>query len=170
MQRLRFSTGTRITGKAGFSLAEVMIALLLFGLMATGFTQACMFARKSAESAVAENVALNVALGYMNQLKTFTYGVLMASANDPTVALPTMSSATATDYLYQNAYVTKTVIMQRDSTGATVLSMDVDIMPVISDASGGTNWSIAGIQIFYRWRDPVTNNLRTASIRNAMAQ
>lgn len=167
MQRLEHRALRLTSGRKGFSIAEVLIALMLLGVMAVAITGACMFARRSAESAVAENTALTTAQGYMEQIKTFTYASLMASVSDASVPINTMSSLTANDYLYQNAYATKVVVLRRDSGGAAVQSLSVDIMPVLSDASSGTGREIVGIQIFYRWRDPITNQLRTASIRSA---
>jgi prepilin-type N-terminal cleavage/methylation domain-containing protein len=154
--------------RTGFSLAEVMIALGLFGIMATAFVGSTMFARKSAESAIAENAALNLAQSYMEQLKSFSFSTLMASANDATIPLPTMTNATTTDYIYENAYTTKTLVIRTDDSGNTAQTLDVSIMPAISNAQGGdTSWSIIGIEVFYRWTDPVTNSIRTASIRSA---
>ncbi len=153
--------------RTGFSIAEVLIALMILAVMAAAIGSACLFARRSAEAAVAENTALNTAQAYMEQLKTFTYSALMASVNDPTVPLQTMASLTATDHLTQNAWVTKTVVMRRDASGNVLQSLAVDIMPVLSDASSGTGRDIVGIQIFYRWTDPVTKTLRSASIRSA---
>lgn len=154
--------------RAGFSLAEIMIALGLFGIMATAFVGSTMFARKSAESAITENTALNLAQSYMEQLKSFTFSTLMASVNDTTIPLPTMESATVTDYIFQNAYTTKNLVIRTDDSGNTVQTLAVDIMPVVSNAQGSdTNWSIIGIEIFYRWTDPITDTVRTASIRSA---
>ena len=157
----------RASGRAGFSIAEVLIALMLLGVMATAITGSCMFARRSSESAVAENTALNTAQGYMDEIKTFTYSALMTSVNDASQPIQTMSNATVTDYLYQSVYTTKVVVMRKDSSGTTLQSLNVDIMPVLSDASSGTGREIVGIQIFYRWRDPITNVQRTSSIRSA---
>jgi prepilin-type N-terminal cleavage/methylation domain-containing protein len=153
---------------AGFSLAEIMIALGLFGIMAAAFMGSTMYARKSAESGVCENAALNLAQSYMEQLKSFSFSTLMASAKDPSVPLETMSSATATDYIFPSAYTTKTLMIRTDEAGNEVQSLNVEIMPVITDAKGAdTEWSIIGIEIFYRWTDPVTGTQRTASIKSA---
>jgi len=140
---------------------------MLLAVMAAAIAGACLFARRSAEAAVAENSALNVAQSYMEQLKSFTYATLMTSVGDPSVPLQTMSGLTATDYLTQNAWVTKTVVLRRDSSGITLQSLNVDVMPVLSDAASGTGREIVGIEIFYRWRDPATGTLRSASIRSA---
>lgn len=157
-----------LTHKAAFSLAEVLIALGLFGIMSAAFVGSTMYARKSAESCVAENAALNLSQSYMEQLKSFTYSTLMASVNDETVPLATMATATVGDPLYQKLYSTKTLIIRQDDSGNTLQTLSVDVMPVISDGQGtDTSWSIIDIEIYYRWTDPVTNTLRTASIRSA---
>jgi hypothetical protein len=103
-------------------------------------------------------------------MKTFSYNTLMASVNDSTVAIPTMTSKTVTDSIFQNVYTTKTIIMRRNpTTGATVQTMNVDIMPSLSDASSGTTEQIVGIKVFFRWTDPVTNVVRTKTIQSARA-
>jgi len=153
--------------KAGYSLAEVVIALCLFGLMATAFTSASLYAKKSAESAVYENIALNVAQGYMEQIKTLSYATLMESVNDATVAIPTLSYYDTEDTLTQNGYVTKTMVIRRDSSGNAAQSLDIKIMASLSDASDGTNRQIIGIKIYFKWTDPITSSLRERVIRCA---
>jgi prepilin-type N-terminal cleavage/methylation domain-containing protein len=155
--------------RTGFSLAEVVIALSLFGVMASGFIGATMFTRRSAESAVCENAALNLAESYMEQIKTFTFATLKASINNSAVAIPTMSSQTGADSIYQNAYTIKNIAMRRNSVGATVQTLKVEVKAVLSDASGGTTKEIIGIVIYYRWTDPTTSQLVTKAIRSAKA-
>jgi hypothetical protein len=167
MDRLPGNILKVVTLKAGYSLAEVMIALCLFGLMATAFTQTCLYTKRSAESAVCENIALNIAQGYMEQIKTLSYAVLMESINDPTEPIPTLLDHDTEDTLTQNGYVTKTVIIRRDSSGKTVQSLNVKIMASLNDASDGTNRQIIGIKIYFKWIDPVTFSLRERVIRSA---
>lgn len=157
-------------GKHGFSLAEIVIAMGLFAIVATAYAASCMFTRRAAESAIAESTALNVAQSYMEQIRTFSVITLKASITDPTVPIPTMASRTVTDYIYQNVYTTKTVTMRDDDSGNAIQSLSVDIMPVLVDvATSGTSQSIIGITINYRWKDPITNYQRTESLRNARA-
>ena len=78
---MRISDGMKhplLKERFGYSLVEVMIAMALFGIMATGFMASCLFARKAAESAACENAALCVAQGYMEQIKSNTYATLAA--------------------------------------------------------------------------------------------
>ena len=153
--------------KAGYSLAEVVIALCLFGMMASAFTGACLYTKRSAESAVAENIALNVAQGYMEQIKALSYDTLMESVDDATVAIPTLSTYDTEDALTQNGYVTKTVVIRRNSSGATIQSLAVQIMASLSDVSNDTDEEIIGIKIYYKWTDPITSKVREQVIRSA---
>jgi prepilin-type N-terminal cleavage/methylation domain-containing protein len=156
--------------RIGYSLAEVMIAMALFGIMATGFLASCLFARKAAESAACENAALCVAQGYMEQMKSNSYSTLAAIIATPTVPIPTMTSVTVADYIYQNAYTTKTVVMRRDTSGNTVQTLNVSVMPVISDVTiSSISAQAVGIVIYYRWTDPITNQTLTRTIRGAKA-
>ena len=158
------------TGRFGYSLVEVMIAMALFGIMATGFMAACLFASKAAESATCENAALCVAQGYMEQMKSNTYSTLAAIIANPTVPIPTMTSATVSDYIYQNVYTTKTIVMRRDSSGNTVQTLNVSVMPVISDVTSSTvSVNAVGLVVYYRWTDPITNQTLTKTIRSAKA-
>lgn len=169
---MRISDGMKhplLKERFGYSLVEVMIAMALFGIMATGFMASCLFARKAAESAACENAALCVAQGYMEQIKSNTYATLAAVIANPTVPIPTMTSSTVADSIYQNTYTTKTIVMRRDTSGSTVQTLDVSVMPVISSATTSTiSVQIVGIEIFYRWTDPITGQITTKTIRNAM--
>jgi type II secretory pathway pseudopilin PulG len=146
-----------------------MIAMALFGIMATGFLASCLFARKAAESAACENAALCVAQGYMEQMKSTSFSTLAAIIANPTVPIPTMTSNTVPDYIYQNVYTTKTIIMRRDTNGNTVQTLNVSVMPVISNvATTNLSVNIVGIEVDYRWTDPITGQITTRTIRSAL--
>jgi len=77
--------------KRGFSLVEVMIALGIFGFLATVMIQVAFRSRAIAEANVYDNTALTVSLGYAEQIKNMNYLEVYASHEDNGVSLATVS-------------------------------------------------------------------------------
>ncbi len=153
--------------KAGFSLAEMLIALTLFGIMASAFMASSAFARRTAESAVYESTALTVATGYIEQIKTIEYETLAACILDPTAPIPTMINQGTADPLYLGVYTTKTIPLRIDSANATLQSMTLLVRPEMTNTYSSTGRRLITIAIHYRWYEPGTGLQRDASIRSA---
>jgi prepilin-type N-terminal cleavage/methylation domain-containing protein len=152
---------------SGFSLAEVLISLALFGLMSTAFLAACLFARKSAECAVYESTALTAATGYLEQIKSLSYSTVLTSINDPDQPIPTMVNQGTQDYLYLDVYTEKVIAVRLDTDGSALQQMSLFVMPVINDEFASTGQYILNIAVHYRWTEPGTGRVRNACIRTA---
>lgn len=66
--------------KSGFSLIEVVIAVVIMGFMTLAVMTGSMAVRKATESTVYQAVAESVTAGFMEQLKGEEYGVLRNKA------------------------------------------------------------------------------------------
>jgi len=160
---------TPLKTKAGFSLVEVLIALALFGVMATGFMASSLFAKRTAESALAESTALTVASGYMEQVKSINYNSLVASVQDTSIPVATVNNQGVVDPVYLNAYSDKTIPIRFNEDGSTAQNIIIGIKLSISTAAASSVLNILSIQIDYRWTEPGSGRIRTASLRSSRA-
>jgi len=74
----------RLLDQKGVTLVEVMVAMIILGFSALGILTGLMQARRYTELAIHENTALNIAQGYIEQIKNMEFASL-----DETV-LPTL--------------------------------------------------------------------------------
>ncbi len=83
--------------KAGFSLVEVMIGIVIFSILAAGVASATLLTSKIAYSNIYRNTAFTVAQGYGEQIKSIRYAVVKDALDDPsTVRIPTKSLSLGT--------------------------------------------------------------------------
>jgi prepilin-type N-terminal cleavage/methylation domain-containing protein len=155
------------SGRAGFSLAEILIALALFGVMASAFMAASMFARRTAESAVYESTALTVASGYMEQIKSIEYETLVSCIDDPTAPIPTMVNQGTVDPIFLNVYTRKVIALQLDQNNVSLQNMVLLVKPVMSNMFTASGRRIITVAIYYRWYEPGSGRQRDACLRTA---
>ena len=175
MQNLATMRNCRSTRnvRAGFSLAEVMIALAIFGLMASALVATTVFSRKTAESAVYETTALATAQGYIDQIMsdTITYANLENCIDDPTnyPSVPTMASATVKDSLPNAVATDKVVVLRADDDDNTLQSMTItfDLTLTKVEATGGNE--LIAVTLDYTWVDPISHKERSGSLKAVKA-
>lgn len=151
----------------GFSLAEIMIALMLFGIMATAFMASTSFAHKVAQSSIYESTALTVATGYIEQVKSIEYETLAACILDNSTPIPTMINQGTDDPLYIGKYTSKTVPIRMDDKGSVLQTMKLEVRPELSNIFSATGEKLLTIEIHYRWTEPGSSRQRENCIRTA---
>ena len=76
----------------GMSLVEVMIAMVVFLMLAMGITKAVFQSTQIAQNNIVRNTAYTIAQGYLEQIKSLPLKTILAAVADPKeTALPTMS-------------------------------------------------------------------------------
>ena len=155
------------SGKAAFSLAEIMIAMAILGIMATAFMASSAYARKVAQSAIVSNTALTVATGYIEQIKTIEYEELAACVLDNTLPIPTMINQGTDDPLYIGKYVSKTIPIRTDDNDVVLQTMTLEVMVEINNTYASTGEKLLEIAVHYRWNEPGSTRQRNACIRSA---
>lgn len=73
------------------SLVELMVAAALLAVFATAVMSSAILSRRISESNVYQNTAFTVAQGYLEQIKSMEYGVVLSSHTDNSKPLPTKS-------------------------------------------------------------------------------
>lgn len=89
----------RHRNRQGMSLVEIMIAMVVFMILALGVTRAVIQSQQIAQNNIIRNTAYTIAQGYMEQIKSLALIEVLNAMDDPDgTPLPTMSiSALAED-------------------------------------------------------------------------
>lgn len=129
----------------GFTLAEVIIGMVVFAILATSSSVAFVQTQKLAHANIMHNTARTVLQGYIEQIKGVQYYKLLDCLNDPsTVPLPTKSISSLaegddiqiSDTLYLNAENHKNIlldIIDRGEGDLEVHTMDLYVTPVANN-------------------------------------
>ncbi|MCD8482841.1 MAG: prepilin-type N-terminal cleavage/methylation domain-containing protein [Verrucomicrobia bacterium] len=94
----------------GFSLVEVLIAVVILGFLTMSVMTGTMAVRKSAEATVYQAVAESITAGFMEQLKGEEFGILRAKATGD-----------------DNSPFTFVVLNYSDTPGQSANSLQVDV-------------------------------------------
>lgn len=166
------------------TLLELMIAMSILTIFLTSVISASLLSRRISEGNIYENTAMTVAQGYMEQIKSIEYDIIVAaSESGGQIPLPTKSvSALLTgsqieieDPLYVGDYNEKEVMIdlrtddyESESGDKKVITMDFKIKPVITDLDNGSK-PIRALQIvlYYQYFSPAKpgGEWRTGSVR-----
>lgn len=123
--------GSRKSGRdQGFTLVEMMVGLSLLGVFMTGVFGAVRLSTLISESTIYESTAINVAQGYLEQIKSLPYDEVLLAAENPTAV--TLST------------VGPTLDANQDITvGAETITLDPALQPnertIVMDIRGENN-------------------------------
>lgn len=163
-KQLSIQTGRRLgaggfkSGKhAGMSLVEVVIALGILGIVASGIVGVTFHIRSMSEQTVYQNTSLTLAQGYIEQLRSLDYNTLDAAARDASnsVALPLTNAggAQATDTssgtLNNGEWSQETVFLDETAAGTPIQPLTFRFRPVLTSltvATAGTTRA-TGVEI-----------------------
>jgi prepilin-type N-terminal cleavage/methylation domain-containing protein len=153
------------TPQGGFSLVEVMIAMGLLAMIALGISQNLILTRGIAETNMREATANAAVSGYLEQLKSITYGRILTSIRDTTRPLPTKLSEGQPDPLYLGQWMTKNIVIDEDENGKVQQTMPLHVRVEIEDLSSSGNGRALAIEFEYAWEDARTGARRDRSLR-----
>lgn len=146
--------------RAGFTLLELAIAMIVFLILAMGITSAALHARKIAHHNILKNTAHTIAQGYLEQIKSISRTDIENAINDPAgTPLPTQSvsaidvgSVAEHDPLFLNG-PEPAILDQAD--GSNHKEILIDLIPV----EGGTDEELT----MDMWLDLDINSIGTNS-------
>ncbi len=124
----------RRPSKAGVTLVEIMVAMVILGFSALALLSGLMQARRYTELAIRENTALTIAQGYIEQMKNMEFASL-----DEAV-LPTLFHEGAADTLTVSPVPSDPTV--GDSTTDIVNAKLIDIKNTPTDTSDDMGMSI----------------------------
>lgn len=156
---------TNSNSKGGFSLMEVMLAMVILTLIAMGISQGLVSARSISETNIREVTANAVASGYLEQMKAIEYSTLMISIRDPNVPVPTVLSLGAPDPLYLDQWVTKSVVIDEDPITKKERRMPMHVRLELEDLEPSGNGTAIAIALFFAWEDAKTGKRHERALR-----
>jgi prepilin-type N-terminal cleavage/methylation domain-containing protein len=154
----------------GFTLLEVMLALVLFGFLSIGISQNLIMTRGISETNIREVTAYAVASGYMEQMKAIPYSELMVSVDNPSEPVPTILNQGEPDPLMIDEWVQKTVVIDEPTGGAAVRTMPFHVRLEIDDLEPSGNGHALGITLFFAWVDTDSGRRQQRSLRTIISQ
>ena len=155
--------------RAGLTLVEVVITMVILLMIIMATIQGVMFARLTAENTIRDNTASNVMLGYIEQIRSLDYSDILASHRDPAVLLETKGgsmdaqlnlinnkfSNIADELKVGNAVNKKTILLDFAEVGGKIVptqTMEMEIQIQTTDLSGTADeWDAMQFDISYRY-------------------
>jgi prepilin-type N-terminal cleavage/methylation domain-containing protein len=151
--------------RGGFSLIEVILAMVILAMIAIGVTKGLIMTRGMAETNIREMTANAVASGYIEQLKSMPYARIVSSVRDNAIPLPTVLSLGEPDPLYIGSWETKSIVIDEDMDTGKERRMPLHVMVELDDLESAGNGSILSISLFYAWEDAKTQQRRERALR-----
>ena len=153
----------------GFSLVEMMVGLTLLGVFMSGIIGSVRLSTILAEKTIYESSAVNVAQGYLEQIKSLPYEDVLLAIQDPTkYKLETMSptysasmQATVFDEPLsidpsQQPNERNIMIDVRDSGAGTIIEMPIKLWVTVDNRNTGANpINALEVKIKYEYQLPV---------------
>lgn len=153
----------------GMTLVEIIIAMVLFSMLAVGILQGTLQTRKFTEENIYHLAAQTAIIGYLEQIKSQPYTYLSQSISNPlSVPLRTMVDHETPDPLYVNYWNFKRITINADADGNPIEQMDFWVLPLVTELSSSAaagNRPAYSIQMRYYWRSPATRYLRSGTKR-----
>lgn len=149
---------------AGFTLVELLVALTVFAILASGLVSSVLQSRRLAESAVFESTALTAALGYLEQMKSLRYEDLEAAAGTTGASIATRIDQGLPDPLLNNMDNAKQILIDVDEEGLPRRWLDLWVRPVIRDLRPDGLRALE-LEVTYRWNSPDRRRLHQHTVR-----
>ena len=132
---------------SGFTLVEMMIAMVVFGLLAAGIAGGMLQGRRMAEKNVYHITALSIAQGYLEQMKGMSYGDL---PTEPEQLIPTELNYGEPDPLVVGAWTEKRIDIHETPDNPND-DMRMWFRPTIEEESFQKS-----LRIDFRWEAPAS--------------
>jgi prepilin-type N-terminal cleavage/methylation domain-containing protein len=150
--------------REGFTLVEMMMAMLLFGILAAGLVSSVLQARRLAESTVFETTAHTAALGYLEQMKSLRYEALEALAGGEGGIIATRIDNATPDPLAHDLENEKLILVDLDEEGLPRRWLNLWVHPRIRDLRPNGIRALE-IELSYRWLSPDQRRTHQSTVR-----
>lgn len=156
--------------QAGFSLVEIMIAMSVLTMLASGILSGVLQTRKFTEYNVYHTSAINAAAGYLEQMKTMNYDQLAGLIANPYysytgAAVPTQSDESTADPLILNTWNYRDLTINVDESGNSIETMNIWFWPRMQNLQLTSGRRAIQMWIYYMWDSPADNSRRYYLVR-----
>lgn len=163
--------------KSGFTLIEVVYALIILAVLFAGLIKISAFTKFNAEQNLYEVSALNAALGVIEQLKSANYELLTdppTASGTPYFALMTSTGNDIQLNLGTSNQLEIPIITE--AGGTTGKTLDVALTPTLQASTklvqnlvNSTEPASMWITIDYEWQHPRTKKTHSGTLRNMVS-
>lgn len=164
--------------KSGFTLIEVVYALIILAVLFAGLIKISAFTKFNAEQNLYEVSALNAALGVIEQLKSANYELLTdpptGASGTPYFALITSTGTNIELNLGTSNQLEIPIITE--AGGTTGKTLDVALTPTLQASTtlvenlvNSTEAAGMWITIYYEWQHPRTKKTHSGTLRNMVS-
>ncbi|WOO39955.1 type II secretion system protein [Rubellicoccus peritrichatus] len=154
---------------SGMTLVEIMIAMLILTIMAAGIISAVFTVKADAENNLYESSALNVAMSFIEQMKSFDYGLLEDPPTNPAgkdVFTFIIGSGTALEVpLDEDITITVPIVSKSDGNVVKELDVILNVSKSVA-ASFDAYW----LQVDYSWDHPTRDRAFGGSVNSLRSE
>ena len=143
----------------------VVMASLIFTMVALGITGNLILNRRIAEANIRESTAYTAASGYIEQVKSIAYEQLLTSVRNPSIPLPTVLSKGHPDPLEIGKWVEKKIVINMDPVTGVEQTMPLWLRMDIEDLESPQNGTILGLTLQFTWEDPRSGKQHSRALR-----
>jgi Tfp pilus assembly protein PilV len=149
------------------TLAETVIGMVVFSIMAGGIIGLVLQSRRMAESAIRENTAVTVTQGYLEQIKSIEYSALVDAIADPSnVAIGTKTDQDTNDPIMLNVRNQKTLVIHTTDAGAPTRFMRFWITPRATNLAASGRRALTFTTVFeWEGNERQMGEISTSTIR-----
>lgn len=162
---MQYATPPQPPRKRGYSLAEVVITMLILALFVLAFTRGLTYAKYTAEDNLYDSTALNVAVSTIEQMKG---AGLSAIENPPTVGGKDVFQMVVDAGNIRNLVLNEVNIIDvplvTDASGNVGKSFEIKMTPTIEQMSSYNGYWLT---VEYSYEHPRSKRVRSNIIRNA---
>jgi prepilin-type N-terminal cleavage/methylation domain-containing protein len=149
----------------GYTLVEVIIAIVLLALVGIGISQNLVMTRGISETNIRESTAIAAASGYMEQIKSMDYERVLSSVRDPDLPIPMILAQGVPDPIVLGKWVEKTIVIDEDAQTGKERTMPFHVQLTIEDLAASNNGEALAVTILYAWEDAKSGLRRERSLR-----
>ncbi len=160
-------SGTVNSGRAGFSLVEVVVAMVLLTILAAGVISSTMQIRKTAESNMRESLAVAVGTGFLEQLISAEFPLLQIAADNNALwdfftRDGSPESIRIRPVGYEGEGNTIEIPLITDVEGEETATMPLTVLPMVERAEGNPDNAL-NIIVRIQWNEALSGQERTRS-------
>ena len=147
----------------GFTLAEILIGMLIAVLSAAGIIKGLVFANAMSEKNLCEQAAFALSVNIVEQLKSHTFSKLeeVSQLKNPTISLYTNSNSLQQLFLGAPNSIPIEVIATGSSGTDQKRNILVELTPAITELEK----AVLLIEVEYAFDDPLLNRSQTRSLK-----
>ncbi len=160
-------TMPRAGARAGFSLVEVVVAMVLLAILAAGLISSTMQIRKAADSNMREALAVAVGTGFLEQLISAEFPLLQIAA-DNNVLWDFFTRDGSPEPIrirpvgYDGEADSIEIPLVTDTDGNESVTMPLQVLPMVERAEGNPDNAL-NIVVRIRWNEALSKEERTRS-------